>query len=97
MDLSKVYDCLPHHLIMTYGIWLWHKLEVYGFGSISLKLFQSYFLGWKERVKIGSAISEWIDILTGIPQGSILGCGNFLKQNIEKKKSGEGRLLGTQD
>ena len=65
MDLSKVYDCLPHDIIIT-------KFEAYGFDNISLKLFQSYFSNRKLRVKIGSTISKWIDILTGIPQGSIL-------------------------
>ena len=66
IDLSKAYDYLPHGLIIV-------KLEVYGFNSISLKLLHLYFSNRKKLVKIGSAISEWIDILTGIPQGSILG------------------------
>ena len=66
MDLSKAYDCVPHDLIIA-------KFEAYGFDNISLKLFHSYFSNRKQRVKIGSAISEWIDILTGIAQGSILG------------------------
>ena len=35
-------------------------------------MFHSYFLNQKRRVKIGSGIRRWIDILTGIPQGSIL-------------------------
>ena len=66
MDLSKAYDCLPHDLIIA-------KFEAYGFDNISLKMYHSYFSNGKQRVKIGSAISEWIDILTGIPQRSILG------------------------
>ena len=66
MDLSKAYDCLLHVLIPA-------KFKAYGFHNISLKLFHSHFSNWKQRVKIGSAMSEWIDILTGIPQGSILG------------------------
>ena len=45
----------------------------YGFDNISLKLFHSYFSNRKQRVELGSAISEWIVILTEIPQGSILG------------------------
>ena len=65
MDLSKAYDYLPHDLTIT-------KFEAYGFDKISFKLFHSYFSNRKQRVKIGSAISEWIDI-NGIPQGSILG------------------------
>ena len=66
MDLSKAYGYVPHDLVFS-------KFEAYDFDNISLKLFHSYFSNRKQRVKIGSAISEWIDILTGIPQGSILG------------------------
>ena len=39
---------------------------------VLITLFHSYFSNRRQRVKLGSAISEWIDILTGIPQGSIL-------------------------
>ena len=66
MDLSKAYDCLPHDLIIA-------KFEAYGFDNIRLKLFHSYFSNRKQRVKIRSAISEWIDMLTGILQCSING------------------------
>ena len=65
MDLSKACDCLPHDSIIA-------KIEAHGFDNISLKLFHSYFSSRNQRVQIGSAISDWIDILTGIPQG-ILG------------------------
>ena len=71
MDLSKAYVCLPHDLIIV-------KLEAYGFDSISLKLFHNYFSEWNQKVKIRSAISKWIDILTGIPQGYILGSLIFM-------------------
>ena len=64
IDLLKAYYWLPHELITA-------KCEAYGFDNISLKLFQSSFLNRKQRVKIGSAISEQIDILIGIPQGFI--------------------------
>ena len=62
--LLKAYYWLPHELITA-------KCEAYGFDNISLKLFQSSFLNRKQRVKIGSAISEQIDILIWIPQGFI--------------------------
>ena len=64
IDFLKAYDWLPYELIIA-------KCEAYGFDNISLKLFQSSFLNRKQRVKIGSAISEQIDILIGIPQGFI--------------------------
>ena len=65
--LSKYYDCLPTPWLNYCNIWsTW-------FDNIRLKLFHSYFSNWKQIVKIGSTISEWINILTEIPQGSILG------------------------
>ena len=66
MDLSKAYDCISHDLIIA-------KLEAYGFDCISLKLMYNYLTNRKHRVKIGSEMSEWFNILLGVPQGSILG------------------------
>jgi hypothetical protein len=66
MDLSKAYDCLPHDLIIA-------KLQAYGFDKKSLRLLYSYLQNRKQRVKIGNQYSDWIDILIGVPQGSILG------------------------
>ena len=70
MDLSKAYDCLPHDLIIA-------KLEAYGFDRNSLKLILSYLTNRKQRVKTGSFFSEWLEILLGVPQGSILGPISF--------------------
>ena len=55
MDLSKAYDCLPHDLLIA-------KLEAYGFGIHSLRLIASYLSNRKQRVKIGSTVSDWQDI-----------------------------------
>ena len=66
MDLSKAFDSLPHDLLVA-------KLSAYGFDNRSLKLMLSYLRGRFQRVKIGSAFSEWLEILLGVPQGSILG------------------------
>ena len=66
MDLSKANDCLPHDLLIA-------KLAAYGFGNNSLHLICSYLSGRKQRVNIGSTFSDWLDITSGVPQGSILG------------------------
>ena len=47
-------------------------MHAYGFSIESLNLF-SYLRGRKQRVKISSVFSKWLEILLGIPQGSILG------------------------
>ena len=66
IDLSKAYDCVNHDLIIA-------KLEAYGVGENSLRLIQNYLSQRQQRVKVGSSLSEWLEIILGVPQGSILG------------------------
>ena len=39
----------------------------------SLKLLNNYLYNRKQRTKINSTFSEWVNIIFGVPQGSILG------------------------
>ena len=64
-DLSNVFDCLLHDLLIA-------KLHAYGIKKGSLNLLFSYFKIRKQRVCLNNSYSEWIDILFGAPQGSIL-------------------------
>ena len=66
MNLSKAYDCIPHDLLIA-------KLEAHGLDKISLNILFDYLNNRKQRTKIGCSFSSWYDIITGIPQGSILG------------------------
>ena len=65
-DLSKAFDCLNHNLLIA-------KLSAYGFDYNSLKLIGSYLTNRYQRVRINSSYSEWNKILSGVPQGSVLG------------------------
>ena len=49
------------------------KLAAYGFDNNSLLLLQSYLSNRKQRTNIGSYFSSWLEIILGVPQGSILG------------------------
>ncbi len=53
MDLSKAFDCMPHDLLIA-------KLNVYGLGMQGLRLIANYFSDRRQRVKIGSTYSEWL-------------------------------------
>ena len=66
MDLSKAFDCIPHDLLVA-------KLHAYGFDRNSLRLIYSYLKERNQRVKINSEFSTWKEILSGVPQGSVLG------------------------
>ena len=65
-DLSKAFDSLSHELLIA-------KLDSYGFDHSSLKLIYNYLSNRYQRVRVNSDFSSWSKILTGVPQGSILG------------------------
>ena len=65
-DLSKTFDCLVHDFLLA-------KLEAYGFTYKFLKLINSFLTGRKHRTKGNSSYISFLDLLIGVPQGSILG------------------------
>ena len=70
-DISKAFD------------WVWHaglllKLEAAGVTGQVLEWFKSYLTNRKQRVVLPGAVSDWIFIHAGVPQGSILGPLLFL-------------------
>ena len=66
IDFSKIFDCIPHDLIIA-------KLNSSGFSLTALNLIHNYLTKWKKRTKINQSYSSWEDILFGVPQGPILG------------------------
>ena len=66
MDLFKAFDTLNHELLIA-------KLEAYGFDKSALAILLSYLSDRWQRTKINTSFSTWSDILSGVPQGSILG------------------------
>ena len=65
-DLSKALDCICHDILVA-------KLQDYGLSLPALKMIQDYILNRKLRTKIGSYYSTWENIISDVPQGSILG------------------------
>ena len=48
------------------------KLHSYGWSLTSLRLLNDYLSNRKPQIKIKNVFSEWENIKTGVPQGSIL-------------------------
>ena len=66
MDLSKAFDCIPHDLLVA-------KLHAYGLSEDTVTFIYSYLKRRKQGVKINNTESLFQILLSGIPQGSILG------------------------
>ena len=64
-DLLKAFDCLNHELLVA-------KLNAYGFTLPALKLVHDYLSDRKQRTRVNNSYSTWLEILFGVPQGSIL-------------------------
>ena len=66
MDLSKVFDCIPHDLLNA-------KLYADGLSFGTVTFLNSYLKDQKQNVRINNIFSTSKNILSGVPQGSILG------------------------
>ena len=65
-DLSKAFDCINHESLIM-------RLKTYGFSLESLTFIQGYLSNRIQRIKINSSFSEYSNVESGIPQGSISG------------------------
>ena len=66
MDLSKAFDCIPHDLIIA-------KLAAYGFDKNMICYIYSYLKSRKQCVSVNNIKSTFEEIISGFPQGSIVG------------------------
>ena len=66
MDLSKAFDCVPHDLLLA-------KLAAYGVDENFLCYIYSYLLNWKQCMRINNTNSDFLNVISGVPQGSIVG------------------------
>lgn len=66
LDFSRAFDTISHELLCA-------KLKYFGFDDSSLFLIWNYLLNRNQRMRVNGRYSSSVDILSGVPQGSILG------------------------
>ena len=66
LDMSAAFDVVDHSILLD-------KLKLYGFDVKALSWIEDYLFGRTQAVYIDGALSPFLAVHEGIPQGSILG------------------------
>lgn len=71
LDLAKAFDTVSTPILLQ-------KLNLVGIRGVALDWFSSYLLNRKQCVRVGTVISDQLQVEYGVPQGSVLGPTLFL-------------------
>ena len=90
IDFSAAFDRVNHGGLVF-------KSREAGVGGLILKVFQNFLSSCTQRVKVDGVFSSSIDVLSGVPQGSVLGPLLFLLYIADLPRLLQNELVGYAD
>ena len=70
-DFKKAFDSVSHKKLLS-------KLLTFGISGKLLTWIVCFLANRKQRVVLGKSVTDWVDVLSGVPEGSVLGTLLFL-------------------
>ena len=91
LDFQKAFDKVPHQRLIR-------KLKSHGMGNRLINWVEQWLTDRRQRVVVDGEVSSWKSVLSGVPQGSVLGPILLLVYIINDLEEGvTGRILKFSD